>query len=195
MILADEAMLLMSSTATNDGHDQVVVAIGSVQSSTLRQGSIELARGYRRAARPLALPYAVAIGLAVSPAAPPTLSTCCRIRAGRRSPNWLKCRSMSGTSACQAAASTRINSTQVLRRDLQPAQVQVAVARAADRSASRRASHLALDALAHPLEHAAVLAVAGPEPLALGRLAEPVHVEDARRLSPSRSPISSQCPK
>src|SRR5258708_7668796 len=41
---------------------------------------------------------------------------------------------------------------------------------------------LALDALDDPLEHAHVLAVAGPEEFSGGVLAEPVHEIDARRL-------------
>ena len=54
----------------------------------------------------------------------------------------------------------------------------------------------ALAALEDPLEHAAVLAVARPQELAVRALAEPVHVVDARQLRASRAcPISSQCAK
>ena len=49
-------------------------------------------------------------------------------------------------------------------------------------------------ALEDPLEHPAVLAVAGPEPLAVGALAEPVDVEDlGQAFSSKRSEKVSQC--
>src|SRR5581483_4220207 len=50
----------------------------------------------------------------------------------------------------------------------------------ADRSVDTPAA--ATDSLDHPLEHAAVVAVAGPEELAVGALAEPVHPEQLREL-------------
>ena len=65
----------------------------------------------------------------------------------------------------------------------------------ADRGVARRGGVGA--AVEHPREHPAVLAVAGPEELAVGALAEPVHVEELRQLArrrPARR-SRSQCAK
>src|SRR4051812_10791010 len=69
----------------------------------------------------------------------------------------------------------------ILRRDLQAVEIDIALIRqVADGCLS--AAVLALKPLAHPFEHAAVVAEARPEPFAAGALPEPVDVEDARRL-------------
>ncbi len=48
------------------------------------------------------------------------------------------------------------------------------------RFAAERAAMCAID---DPLQHAHVLAIAGPDELSFGVLTEPVHVEDARSLA------------
>src|ERR1044072_2122038 len=77
-----------------------------------------------------------------------------------------------------------VDAEQLLHRlvgDLEPLGVDLALGRQQpDRGLDRLA--FALAAAEDPLEHAAVLAEAGPEELAVGVFAEPVDVEDTRQV-------------
>ena len=83
------------------------------------------------------------------------------------------------TSRFQASRSTVWRSSNCLAGEVEAVPVDVVVVRG-PADGGFLAAGAAADAVDDPLEDAHVFAVAGPEELAVGVLAEPVDVEDAR---------------
>ena len=112
-------------------------------------------------------------------------SSCFLSRSGSRLPKSLKWLSMSGISAFHSLRSMFMSAFMFVAGTSRPGEIEVSVLRHEADGRLLRAD-LPVHSLAHPLEHAAVVAETRPEEPALSALPEPVHVENAGRLRSER---------
>ena len=119
--------------------------------------------------------------LAATPSLRTSWSCSWRSSLGKRSPNFLKNAAVSSFSWAQSDASTRSSSSIVSREMSSPSSV--SASRVGTNPIGRfRRLPFAFHALENPFQHARIVPEARPQKLAVGAPAEPVHVENLRRV-------------